>query len=63
MDKKYYVVNHIDFARTLLWLTGQNYMIFDDKRDSTKKVYSFENTNKLQLAMKKLMEVRESLNN
>ena len=38
-------------------------MIFDDKRDSTKKVYSFENTNKLQLAMKKLMEVRESLNN
>lgn len=50
-NKKYYVVRDINFARVLKWICGQDYMVFDDKFNEGKKVYSFENTEKFQQAL------------
>lgn len=62
MDK-YYTVNQIDLAKAIVWLTGQSFMKFDDKRDVNKKIFSFKNTEKVQLAVKQLVVLKNDLKN
>lgn len=45
---KYFSVKSLDLARALRFITMQSYMIFDDFEKEGRKVYSFENTEKLQ---------------
>ena len=61
MNKKYFYVRELDFAKALLWTTGQNFMRFDDKRIEGGKIYSFENTEEIQHAAKKLLEMQKEL--
>lgn len=57
-NKKYYVVKDINFARVLKWICGQGYMVFDSKFFEGEKVYSFENTEKLQEALRIANEIK-----
>lgn len=50
-NKKYYIVRDINFARVIKWFCGQDYMVFDDKCNDGRKIYSFENTDKLKQAL------------
>ena len=61
MDKKYFYVRELDFAKALLWTTGQNFMRFDDKQIKGGKIYSFKNTEEIQLAAKRLREMQKEL--
>lgn len=61
MTDKYYVVTEQDFAKALLWATGQSFMKFDDRRREGGKIYSFVNTKEIQLAAKQLLEIRREL--
>lgn len=58
MNNKYYAVKGNDLARALVFVTGQNYMIFDDINCKGKKIYSFKNTQELREALKILNDLR-----
>lgn len=60
-DKKLYFVNSKRLAYTIEFISGLKYMIHDHKHDSSKKVYSFENTEELQIALEKIMELKNTL--
>lgn len=59
-ELKYFSVKSLDLARALRFVTMQNYMIFDDFEKEGRKVYSFENTAKLQDALSKIIELKHS---
>lgn len=66
MDKngmKYYFVSSKRLAITIEFISGLKYLIHDHRNDPTKKVYSFENTNELQNALAKIMELKHTLSN
>ena len=59
MKSKYYAINNEYQANSLNWL-GFSYMKFDDNKYG--KIYSFENTDKFQEALKDLSRLRKKYN-
>mgnify|MGYP000214094456 CR=1 FL=1 len=55
-NKKYFVTRYKNFAITLSFLLGEDFMRFDDKREEGKKIYSFKNSDKLQNMVSKIDE-------
>ena len=58
--KKYCIVKSLDLAKAIVFVTGQNYYIYDDLKGDG-KVYSFKNTIKFQKAMDYLNNIREEI--
>lgn len=56
---RYYFVSSIDLARAIVFITGENYYILDDREDKTKKIYSFQNSRKLQEAIERIIKLQE----
>ena len=56
--KKYFGINQKSMADALVFL-GFNYMKFNDRNSC--KVYSFENTDKLRIAISKLNNLKSEL--
>ena len=61
MTDKYFIVRNQDYARALLWITGQTFMKFDDKWIEGGKIYSFVNTPEIQLASKSLLQLQKEI--
>lgn len=61
MNKKYYTTNYKSKADCIMFLTNENYMIFNDKRDQTKKIYSFVNSEKIQKAIKEIERIKNNI--
>ena len=57
-NKKYFVTRYKNFAITLSFLLGEDFMRFDDKREEGKKIYSFKNSDKLQNMVSKIDELK-----
>lgn len=62
-NSKYYYVHDKNLANTLLWLTGERYLIFDDLSKGYGKVYSFIDNNKIRKALDVLNNTRAELRN
>lgn len=62
MNNKYFTVRNEGVAKSLTFLTGQKYLVFNDLRNEGQYIFSFENTEKLRLAKFKLNELKEELN-
>lgn len=45
---KYYFVKSENYAKTIHFLSGISYYVFDDSNNEGKSIYSFENSDKLQ---------------
>ena len=60
-DKKYYFVTSKALAQTIHFLTGLQYLAYDNQKNKGKKIYSFENTQELQEALEKIMDLRKDL--
>ena len=58
MNKKYYTTKYKAKADCIMFLSGENYMIFDDKR-GTGKIYSFINSEKIQKILKEIDRIKE----
>lgn len=59
--EKYKFIRDKDLASAIVFLTNESYMIFDDKNDTHKKIYSFILTDNVQLAIDKLIELKNKL--
>lgn len=60
MEKRYKMIMSKRMAVTLEFLFGLKYYIHDNKIDSTKKVYSFEDTPELNQALKIITDIRNN---
>lgn len=58
---KYKIVRDKDLASAIVFLTNESYMVFDDKNDNTKKIYSFILTKNVQIAIDRLIELKNKL--
>ena len=58
MNKKYYTTKYKAKADCIMFLSGENYMIFDDMRGEWKK-YSFINSEKIQKILKEIDRIKE----
>ena len=61
MSKKYYTTSYKSKADCIMFLTDENYMIFNDKRDQTKKIYSFVNSEKVQKVLKEIYRIKNNI--
>ena len=59
-NTNYYYVHDKNLANTLLWLTGERYLIFDDLKGNGKK-YSFIDNYKIRKALDVLNSTRAEL--
>lgn len=59
-EKRYKIIMSKRMAVTLEFLFGLKYYIHDNKIDSTKKVYSFEDTSELHRALNIVMDIRNN---
>ena len=58
MNKKYYTTKYKSKADCIMFLTGMNYMIFDDKR-SNGKIYSFINSEEIKYIIKEINRIKK----
>lgn len=58
--KKYYTVKSIDLAKAMVFITGQQYYVFNDVKEGG-LIYSFENTENLQKSLYYLNKARKEL--
>ena len=58
MNKKYYTTKYKAKADCIMFLSGENYMIFDDKRGDG-KIYSFINSEKIQNILIKTLSKKD----
>lgn len=58
--KNYCIVKSLDLAKAIVFVTGEQYYIYDDLKGDG-KVYSFKNTVKFQKAMDYLNNLKEEL--
>lgn len=63
MKKKYYIIKKRSLAEALNFLTGQRYYKWDNEDNSSKKVYSFEISDKFLEALHELTILKEKINN
>lgn len=59
--EKYIQIKSRQVANCIHYLSGLKYLIFDDKNDSSKKVYSFENTPEFNETFEKVNQLRNEL--
>lgn len=62
-NKKYYIVNTKQLANTIHYLTGLTYFAYENKKDSSKQVYSFEDTPQFRNALSLINDLRNELRN
>lgn len=60
-NNKYYLISNKSFANTIRFLTGMSYREFNNQNHEGKKIFSFKNTEELQNALAKIMELRNEL--
>lgn len=60
-EKKYYIVTSKTFAITIHYMTGLQYFAFEDKKNPTKQVYSFEDNSEFRQALTSITSLRNSL--
>lgn len=61
MEKKYFVAKSLMFANALTYLSGQMPLVFDNKFEKDKKVWSFIRDEKLQYALNILHSAKEDI--
>ncbi|WP_391116013.1 hypothetical protein [Psychrobacillus sp. L3] len=57
-QNKYYAVKSIDLAKALVFITGQDYYKFEDKKNDGKKIHSFKDTDVLRSALTEIMTLK-----
>lgn len=57
---KYYTIFNKNLACALSYLTGQKFYTFDSFEDANKKVYSFEQTDRLNKAMTQIHKLERT---
>lgn len=61
MNIKYKTIKNKNLAITLAYMTGQEFLTYNNRYDNTKKVYSFENTNRFQDAYTIVMNFKKNI--
>lgn len=61
MNKKYIVIKNKNLAIALSYLTSQEFYTYDNVYDNTKKVYSFENTELFNDAIKLVNDFKKNI--
>lgn len=59
MRVKYYVVESLTLANALMYVTGQNPYVFNNKIDPTKKAWSFIKDDNFMKALKELNKIKK----
>ena len=59
MEKKYIATSSKAKAITISYLSGEDFLQFKDKRDDTKTIYSFKNSEKIQMIIKFISAFKE----
>ena len=61
MNIKYKTIKNKNLAITLAYMTGQEFLTYNNRYDNTKRVYSFENTNRFQDAYTIVMNFKKNI--
>lgn len=60
-ESNYYVVKSLDLAKSILFVTGESYYIYDDREGRNKKIYIFKKSERLLKAIELIFKVKEEL--
>ena len=58
-NSNYYIIKKKQLAETINFITGERYFVWDDKEDSSKKVYSFKITERFEKAFKEINALKK----
>lgn len=59
-ERKYYTTPYWNKAITISFLLNEDFMAFEDKRDRTKKIYSFKNSDRLKTILEEINKIKNN---